>query len=112
MRRDADWLHDIIEAIEKLERPELQDERQFFSNELLQVWAQHHLQIIGEASSHLSENIRNKYPLVPWAQIVAMRNVLAHNYFGIDLEEIRDTLQNDVPLLRRIVLEILKESGK
>lgn len=112
MRKDADLLLDILEAIEKLERPELQDEQQFLSNELFQVWAQHYLQIVGESSSRLSDDIRNKYPLVPWAQIVAMRNVLVHHYFGIDLEEIRETLQNDIPLLKRAVLEILKEMGK
>lgn len=112
MRRDADWLLDILEAIEKLERPELRDEQQFLGNELFQVWAQHYLQIIGEASSRLSGDIRNKYPLAPWAQIVAMRNVLVHHYFGIDLEEIRKTLQDDIPLLKRTVLGILEELEK
>lgn len=43
------------------------------------------VEIIGEAAAHVTEETRRRYPLVPWADIVGMRNRLVHNYFEIDL---------------------------
>jgi uncharacterized protein with HEPN domain len=81
MRREAERLQDILDAIVAIERYASQGRQAFDEQELIQVWVIHHLQIIGEAASSLSGDLMNRYSSVPWAQIVAFRNVVVHEYF-------------------------------
>jgi uncharacterized protein with HEPN domain len=67
----------------------------------------HHIQIIGEAVRTISEPMRLSYPEVPWAQIGAMRNILVHEYFDVDLGEVWVTVQRDLPGLKHMVQQIL-----
>ncbi|MFP4411866.1 HepT-like ribonuclease domain-containing protein [Coleofasciculus sp.] len=73
MRREAERLQDILDAIAAIERYASQGRQAFDEQELIQVWVIHHLQIIGEAASSLSGDLMNRYSEVPWAQIVAFR---------------------------------------
>jgi uncharacterized protein with HEPN domain len=72
------------------------------------VWAVHHTQIIGEACARLSQEIRGRYPGVPWADVIAMRNVLVHHYFGVDVQQIWATVQADLPTLEQSVRQVLE----
>jgi uncharacterized protein with HEPN domain len=76
MRSDRERLIDILEAIEKIERYVSRGKRAFQTQELLQVWIIHHLQTIGEAASKLDRGLQDNAPEIPWAQIIAMRNIL------------------------------------
>ncbi len=78
-------------------------------DELLQTWFVHHVQIIGEAAARLSEEFRAAHPDVPWSEIIGMRNVLVHEYFGVDTEEIWATIQHDLPELKQKLAAILAE---
>ncbi len=69
----------------------------------------HHLQIIGEAARSLSETLRQSHPEVPWAQIGAMRNILVHEYFDVDLEEVWVTVERDLPSLKGTLQHILAQ---
>lgn len=51
------------------------------------------------------------HPQLPWPVIVAMRNVLVHDYFGIDLDEVWRTVERDVPTLKDTVMDLLEELG-
>jgi uncharacterized protein with HEPN domain len=53
-----------------------------------------------EACRSVSNSVRAAHPEVPWAAIVGMRNVLVHDYFGIDLAEVWSTVERDLPVLR------------
>lgn len=108
MRKDRDRLNDILEAIEKVEKYAAQGESVFSSDELVQVWVVHHLQIIGEAASKLSPELKERNPSLQWADIIAMRNILVHQYFGIDLKEVWTTVVTDIPALKRAVTDILE----
>ena len=57
------------------------------------------IEIIGEAASKLSQETRDKYPNIPWASIIAMRNRLIHAYFDIDPDRVWDTVKDDLPPL-------------
>ena len=76
---------------------------------MLQVWVVHHLQIIGEAARSISPALRFAHPEIPWTNVIAMRNLLVHEYFGIDIEEVWSTAENDLPLLRPLVEAMLAE---
>ena len=108
MRSDRERLLDILEAIEKIQTRLACDPDVFFQDELLQVWAIHYIQIIGEAASRLSADLTNHLTDVPWRDIVSMRNVVVHHYFGIDLQQIWDTVEIDLPNLKQRIEAIIK----
>ena len=68
-------------------------------------------EIIGEAAGNLPQEIREKYPSVEWRKISDFRNVLAHEYFGIDYNIMRDVIENKLPDLLNNIKTILK-TGK
>lgn len=109
MRDDTERLQDILEALESIQKYASKGMEAFFDDELIQVWIVHHIQVIGEAASHVSATTREKYFHVPWPDIIAMRNVLVHQYFGVDLQEIWDTVIADIPFLKSQIESILEE---
>jgi uncharacterized protein with HEPN domain len=109
VRSDRDRLLDIIEAIERIERYATVGQARFAADELLQTWVVHHIQIIGEAARKLSDGFRNAHPEIAWQQIIAMRNILVHDYFGIDVDEVWNTAQRDLPPLKRDLAAILEQ---
>jgi uncharacterized protein with HEPN domain len=68
---------------------------------MLQVWVIHHLQIIGEATRGISQYTKDRYPDVPWAQINALRNILVHEYFGLNMQQVWMMTQKELPVLER-----------
>ena len=84
MRDDGERLRDILEAIERIEKYQERGSKAFHSDELVQTWIVHHLQIVGEAVNKLSDELRKRHPEIPWPEIVAMRNVLVHDYFTVE----------------------------
>ncbi len=111
MRGDPDRLADILDAIDKIEEYASKGRETYFSDELIQAWMFNHIQIIGEAAANLSREIRRQYRHVPWVDIIAMRNIMVHQYFGIDLQEVWDTIVIDLPVLKNQVREILKRAN-
>jgi uncharacterized protein with HEPN domain len=74
---------------------------------MLQVWVIHHLQVFGEAACGVSKPVQDRYPEVPWPQIVALPNILVHEYFGINMHQVWTMAQRDVPKLEEQVQTIL-----
>jgi len=109
VRKDKVRLQDILEAIEKIEQYTDRGRQAFDTDEMFQVWVVYHLQILGEAANKLSPEIRTQYPVVPWTQIVGMRNVLVHDYFGIDLDVVWSVLERDLPQLKPQIAAILRD---
>lgn len=101
MRDDQERLLDILEAIDKVDEYAIQGRHVFEQERLIQVWIVHHIQIIGEAARKLSEEFKLEHNNVPWAQIVGMRNILVHDYFGIDLDEVWSAVEKDLPVLKK-----------
>jgi uncharacterized protein with HEPN domain len=100
--RDLPYLLHIKEATERIEQYVRGLDRQSFDDDvLIQDGVIRQLMVIGEAVKLLSEELRSRYPAVPWRQIARMRDRLVHRYFGIDLETVWLTVQEDIPVLRR-----------
>jgi len=59
------------------------------------------LEVIGEAASHIPAEVASKYPNVPWKEMRGIRTILAHEYFGVDLEVIWRTIEEDLPFVRQ-----------
>lgn len=109
MRSEWQRLEDVLEAIERIEKYVTKGQKEFERDELVQTWVVHHLQIIGEACGKLSSKLQKEYPKIPWAEIVAMRNILVHDYFGIDVEEVWTTVEQDLPVFKRQIKGIIKK---
>ncbi len=109
MKDDLGRLGDILEAIDKIQQRSGGGRAAFEAEELLQVWAVHHLQIMGEAASRLSPELTAGHLEVPWSKIIGMRNILVHDYFGIDIEVVWNAVAGDLPLLKSNVENIIKE---
>lgn len=108
MRSDRDRLTDIVEAIRRIGEKLPNTKEEFLRSELYQVWALYHVQIIGEAANRISKRFQKDHPAIPWKDIIAMRHLLVHQYFGIDLDEVWNTAKNDLPRLEEQVLNLLK----
>lgn len=107
MRDDFDRFEDILDSIEKIEKYTISGREQFDSQELVQTWVVHHIQIIGESACQLSEEMKDRYPDIPWRQIIGMRNILVHVYFEIEPDEIWGVVERDLPSLKKKIQIIL-----
>lgn len=65
------------------------------------------IEIIGEATKNISENIRKKYPEIPWKRIVGLRNIVIHEYFGVDLENIWEIITENIPKVKPAIIKML-----
>ncbi|PWB54203.1 MAG: nucleotidyltransferase [Candidatus Methanoperedenaceae archaeon] len=108
MRDYNERLLDILEAIKNIEKYASHGHETFEHDELIQTWIVHHLQIIGEAASALPDSFRDKYPEVPWSKIIGMRNILVHNYFGVDADVVWAVVVNDLPDLRQKIVNAIR----
>jgi len=88
MRTVPDRLEDVLTAIERIEAEAAAGRATFDADPKTQVWMLYHIQLIGEAVRAVSDELKTLDPATPWAQIVGMRHILVHNYFGVDLDEV------------------------
>ena len=109
MRDDRERLLDIIEAIENVQKYASRGIDVFKNDELIQTWILHHIQILGEAAARLSDEFQECHHNIPWYKIIGMRNILVHDYFGIDIEAVWSVVENDIPVLYSQVKILLNE---
>jgi uncharacterized protein with HEPN domain len=108
MRGERERLLDILEAIERIEKYAVDGKPAFEADELIQTWVVHHITIIGEACRSLSDDFQARYSNIPWADIIGMRNILVHHYFGIDTDAVWSVVDHDIPDLKFNIETILK----
>ncbi len=108
MRLETLYLNDIVEAADHIaEFIAGIDYDAFQKSEMLRSAVVQKLGIIGEAASHVSEDLTTRHPEVPWPQIVAFRNILIHAYFGIDWDVVWRAATKRCPVLRGQIAGIL-----
>ena len=108
-RNSVLFLYDILECIEKIERYISGITYEDFERDERTIDAVlRNLEVIGEAARNIPLEIRNRYYDIPWRKIVALRNVVIHQYFGVDLENIWKIITEDLPDLEEKVRSILE----
>lgn len=110
MRNATDSLQDILDAIAAVERFTANVSFNEFAQNDEKIFAvEKAIEIMGEAAKNVPDSLRKSYPEIPWKSIAGMRDKLAHQYWQIDVEVIWKTVKNDLPILKRMILEILTE---
>ncbi|OGI68964.1 hypothetical protein A3A09_01945 [Candidatus Nomurabacteria bacterium RIFCSPLOWO2_01_FULL_42_20] len=111
IERDVNlYIEDIFDAIDKInsyvlvhkDGGELKNDKKTYEAVMMNFI------IIGEAIKNIYEQVREKYPKVEWKEIMDMRNMLVHEYWGIDEKVVWDTIKKDLPELKEILLRIKK----
>ncbi|TWF44848.1 uncharacterized protein with HEPN domain [Chitinophaga polysaccharea] len=105
---DKQRLQHIAEAIGEIEAyaggKSLSD---FMENSMMRFASVKQIEIIGEAANLLTQELRDNNNDVAWRQIIGLRHILVHEYFGIDAEVIWQIIENDIPVLKERVDEML-----
>ena len=102
------YLTHILEAIARIESYVAgMDYEQFKVDEKTVRSTLYDLAVIGEAARKISDDFRNKYSAVPWRQIMDMRNVLVHDYTGVEYPTVWKTVQQDLPELKTLISQFL-----
>lgn len=102
------FIEDIIYSINKIEEYiEHFSKDQFLKSVQLQDAIVRRLTIIGEATKNIPEDVRKTAPEIEWPKISGMRNVIIHDYFGINLERVWKTIHKDLPKLKKEISELL-----
>ncbi len=106
-RNDALYVGDIIESIHAIESYlDGQNYQTFVENRMIYSATIRELEIIGEAVGKISETIKKKYPEIDYRTIKDFRNVLAHEYFGVDMEIVWMIVSEKIPELKQNILHI------
>ncbi|MCC7048511.1 MAG: DUF86 domain-containing protein [Alphaproteobacteria bacterium] len=110
--RDDDFLHHILQAIERIDTYlQSVDRLQFMADAMMQDAVIRNIEIIGEATRRLSTDLTVANAEVPWREIAGMRNRLAHGYFAINITTVWNVAQKDLPMLRAQIQAILRNRG-
>ena len=104
------YLEDINHCIDKIEQyiGKLSYEK-FTKNSLVVDALIRNLEVIGEASRNVPEEIMQHYPDVPWKSMIGLRNLLIHEYFGVDLEIVWEIIKNDLPKTKPLISHVLEK---
>lgn len=108
MSRDELYLQHVLDAIEKVERYVAVGHAEFMAASHWQDAVIRQLEIIGEAVKRISPEILDRRPDIPWRRIAGMRDVLIHDYMGVDLEAVWRVTQDDLSALRQAIEELLE----
>ena len=110
--RDRTYIIHIQERVERIESFTREGREVFMASELVQDAVIRNFEVIGEAVKQLSPELRAQYPDVRWREIAGFRDVLIHNYIGVNLDAVWNITEKDLPGLKRAVDAIRREMDR
>lgn len=102
------YIDHMLECISRIDEY-VESKEQFYSSRLVQDAVVRNLQVMSESSQRLAEETKKHYPDIPWKEISGFRNILVHDYLGVDLDVIWSVVEQELPKLQQA---LTKPKGK
>ncbi len=109
MKDDCVYLEHILDCIRRIEDYTKGDKNRFMESTLVQDAVTRNLQTMAESTRRLSDALKSSNPSVDWTAISGFRNILVHDYLGLDLERLWGVVERRLPLLRADIERMLSE---
>ena len=107
---DKARLNHILDAISEIESYTKEATFEVFSqNSMMKFASIKQLEIIGESANHISDTLKERYSDIEWREIIGLRNILIHEYFGVDENVIWGIITMDILKLKNNIIRILKD---
>jgi uncharacterized protein with HEPN domain len=110
VKDDSIYLKHILESIRRIEEDTCEGRESFLAAHALQDAVLRNLQTLSESAKRLSDPLKANHPEIEWRRISAFRNILVHDYLGIDLDRIWQIVRRDVPHLKQAVAALLESA--
>jgi len=107
VKTDRVYLEHILDAIESISAYTQGGWEEFQGNPMIQDAVIRRFEIVGEAAKRLSDATTARHPEIPWRDVAAFRNVLIHDYMGVNLRRVWNVIEQNLPDLRRAVEDLL-----
>ena len=101
-KEDAVYIEHMLDSILRIDEY-VESKELFYDSHLVQDAVIRNLQVMAESSQRLSEVIKNNYPEIPWKNISGFRNILVHDYLGVDLDMIWSVVEQELPGLEKVL---------
>jgi uncharacterized protein with HEPN domain len=111
LKSDVVYLKHILEMVRRIEENTVEGREPFLVSHLHQDAVLRNLHTMTETTQRLSADLKSRYPAIEWTRLAAFRNVLVHDYLGLDLDLVWSVVQNDVPEFGAAVRNILEDLG-
>ncbi len=109
-RESLDYIEDVIDALSKIQQfTQGMEYNDFIKDDKTIFAVVRALEVIGEAAKRISRSVKNRYPQIPWKDAAGMRDKLIHEYFGINLKVVWDTIKQDIPALKPLMQKVLED---
>jgi len=112
LKDDRVYLAHILDAVERIQKYTSEGKSEFDQDEKTQDAVVRNLEIIGEATKNVSDELRSNRPDIPWRRLAGMRDKLIHEYFGVNLTIVWQVVEQEIPKLGALLGEILQGLGK
>lgn len=112
MKQPHVYLRHILECIDLVEEYVGADREAFLANRMARDAVLRQMQVMAESSQRVPDDLKAKYPAVEWRALAAFRNVLVHNYLGVDVEQALQAYEQNATVLRDAVQKLLNELGE
>jgi uncharacterized protein with HEPN domain len=108
----SDYLQDMLDSINDIESFTHGMSYTTFRDDRKTIYAVTRcIEIIGEGANKIPKYLKDQYPEIPWVQVAGMRNKMIHEYFGVDVSILWQTIEDDIPFLKNAIEEIINSLG-
>ncbi len=111
MKNELLYIEHILISIIKIEQYTISGQNEFMNLPIIQDAVIRNLEIIGEATKKITGGFRQKNPQIPWKQMAAMRDVLIHDYMGVDLNLLWNVVAVDLPPLKDALRQMIRQNN-
>jgi uncharacterized protein with HEPN domain len=107
MKDDRLYIHDMLDRAQRIKEYTKDGHTTFLSDPMIQDAVCRNFEIVGEAAKRVSDTTRNLYPEIPWRFVAGFRDVLIHQYAGVDIGLVWERVEKDLPPLIASLEKIL-----